>query len=101
MLETYLTTLRFAQQQESVPTMLDTLALIADASVEAGDTELAAEILALILLYPLNKFTRQRAEELFLNLKSEICPRVILDAETRALEITLDEMVEEILKREE
>lgn len=97
MMETYLTTLRSAQQQESVPTMLDTLVYIAESAVEAGDTERAAEILSLVVLYPLNKYTRVRAENMLLNLKSEICPRVILDAETRAQEITLDEMVAEIL----
>ena len=35
--------------------------------------------------------------DVFLDLKAEICPRVILDAETRAQEITLDDMVHEIL----
>ncbi len=97
MMETYLTTLRNAQQHEAVSAMLDTLIRIAEASVEAGETERAADILALVVHYPLNKHNRARAENLFLDLKAEVCPRVILDAETRAQEITLDELVSEIL----
>ncbi|MFN8372774.1 MAG: hypothetical protein U0694_07840 [Anaerolineae bacterium] len=97
MMETYFTNLRSAQQQEDVPAMLDTLTRIAAACVDDGETERAAEILTLVVLYPLNKYTRLRAESLLLGLKAEICPRVILDAETRAQEITLDDMVLEVL----
>jgi hypothetical protein len=97
MMEIYLTTLRNAQQHEALSAMLDTLIRIAETSVENGDKERAAEILILVVLYPLNRYSRARAEELLLDLKAEICPRVIVDAEARAQEITLDEMVEEIL----
>ncbi len=96
-METYLATLRVAQKHEAISAMLDTLIRIAESCVENSEKERAAEILALVVLYPLDRYSRTRAEELFLDLKAEICPRVILDAETRAQEITLDEMVEEIL----
>jgi hypothetical protein len=90
-------TLRTAHECESVSTILDTLICIAEEAVADGETERAAEILALVQLYPLNKYSKIRAETLFLDLKAEICPRVILDAESRAQAITLDELVNEIL----
>jgi hypothetical protein len=48
----------------------------------------------------LSDFCRERAERLMLELKSELCSRVILDAEQRAQEITLADLVGEILAAE-
>jgi hypothetical protein len=97
MLQHHFETLRTAHKCEAVSTILDTLICIAEESIADGETERAAEILALVQFYPLNKYSKIRAETLYLDLKAEICPRVILDAESRAREITLDELVNGIL----
>ena len=92
--------LKSAMDGDAISLALGTLLEIAEHLAEIGDKEWAAQILALLLCYPLSDFCRERAERLMLDLKSELCPRVILDAEQRAQEITLADLVSEILAAE-
>jgi len=92
--------LKSAMDGEAISLALGTLVEIAEHLVEIGDKEWAAHILAVILCYPLSDYCRERAERLMLDLTSELCPRVIVDAEARAQEITLSDMVTEILAAE-
>lgn len=78
---------------------LDLLVAIAQQEIAIGDKTLAADILALVLAYPLRQVTRDQAETLFDDLERELCPRVIFDARAAAEALTLDEMVVRVLER--
>jgi hypothetical protein len=91
-------TLRVAIERGAVPLAIDALVGIAEGLMERGDAERAAGILALALCYPMNRETREFAEILFSELEVTLCPRVILDARTRAEDLTLDELAAEVLE---
>lgn len=76
---------------------INALVSIAEAFSERGDAERAANILALVLCYPMSRGTRDRARELFSDLEQTACPRVIADARSRAQELTLDDLASEVL----
>ncbi|MFO7322804.1 MAG: hypothetical protein DIU68_013830 [Chloroflexota bacterium] len=76
---------------------LNALVSIAEMFVERGDTERAANILALVLCYPMSQRTGKRARELFSDLEQTVCPRVIADARSRAELLTLDDLASEVL----
>lgn len=89
--------LRTAMRVQAIPMALSALVSISDLMVKGDDKEQAAEILALVLHYPMGSETRAEAEQLFLNLEAELCPRVIDDAKVQAEILTLDEMVDIVL----
>jgi hypothetical protein len=89
--------LQYAWEDASVIDMVDILVEIAEGHIQNADKERAAEILALVIHYPMQRDTRRYAETLFAALDEELCPRAIWDARAKALAITLDDMVTEIL----
>lgn len=96
----YYETLKTAMATGAISLVLDALVEIAGAKVEAGEKERATEIVTLVLCYPLEDDTRERAEELLRDLESELCPRVVMDAKARAFEVTLEEEVQAVLGSE-
>ena len=89
--------LKVAVELGAVPAAVNALVLIAQSLVERGDFDRAVEILTLVLCYPMHPDTREVAEMLYLDMESTVCPRVLVDAQARAEEITLDDMALEIL----
>lgn len=76
---------------ETLNRMTDFAALL----IEAGKTTEAANLLAVILNHPdVTYDTYDRADDLFITLESEICPRVIEDARAQARYITLRGAIE-------
>ena len=98
MMHTLFSELEAAMVAELTPKMLDLLVEIARDSVEQDDKEFAAEILALVLQYPMHVESLGLAEKLFSDLETELCPRVIHDACDQAERITLDDMVVRVLE---
>lgn len=73
------------------------IALAEDCS-EIGHTQTACDILAFLLLQKeLSGAAFARADELFAELESRVCPRVILDARDFAADLDLQGMVEYLL----
>lgn len=72
--------------------ILDTLAKMAEMMARKGEKERAAEILTIILQYPMRADTRHRAQGLFDELETELCPRVFMDAKLLAEDVTLDDL---------
>jgi hypothetical protein len=93
----YRDALKTALELGAIPSAINALVGIAETFMERGDGERAAEILALVLCYPMTSDTRDVAEDLFMDLESRLCPRVIWDARARCEEITLDDLASEIL----
>jgi hypothetical protein len=91
-------TLRAAMLLEAVPNVLSTLLAIAEKCAEAGDSARAVGILVLIVRYPMHEDLRFEAESLYEEVAARVYPHVILDATIRADEITLEDMVTEILR---
>jgi len=81
----------------AVPAAVNALVCIAEELIARGETERAADVLALVLCYPMSRDTRDLADSLFITLESTICPRVIVDAKARAEDLTLDDLALEIL----
>jgi len=96
-MQPYYETLKTAMATGAISLALDALVEIAGAMVESGEKERAAEIIALSLCYPLEDDTREHAEDMFRDLESELCPRVMVDAKSRAFDVTLVEEVEAVL----
>ena len=91
-MKSYCDALKTAMELGSVPAAANALVCIAESLMDRGDNERAAEILALVLCYPMARETRDIAEELFFALESHVCPRVIADAQARCEETTLDDL---------
>lgn len=99
-MERFHKTLKIAMKNEAMLMIMDTLVKMAEVMVEKGEKERAVEILTITLEYPMRPTTKQRAEELYLQLETELCPRVMEDAKSLAKEITLDDLMEAILGKE-
>ncbi|MBL8118585.1 MAG: hypothetical protein J0L63_09025 [Anaerolineae bacterium] len=99
-MERFHKTLKIAMKNEALLMIMDTLVKMAEVMIDKGEKERAVEILTIAMQYPMRQATRTRAESLYSDLESEVCPRVILDAKTLAEEITLDDLMEAILGRE-
>lgn len=99
MVEQFYKVLRIAMQNQAILSVLDILVKMAEFMVEKGEKERAAEILTIALEYPLRDESRKRAQSLYNDLETELCPRVFLDAKTLAAEITLDDLLEAILSQ--
>ncbi|MDZ4770298.1 MAG: hypothetical protein SGJ24_14315 [Chloroflexota bacterium] len=89
--------LESAMESELVVKVLDLLVDIAELNAQNDDKTSAAEIVALVMEYPVRPVTMERAAMLFAMLECELCPRVIYDAHALAQEMTLDEMVLRVL----
>jgi len=96
-METLFSELEAAMEAEITPKVLDILVEIAKVSVYHDDKTFAVEILTLVLQYPMRVETLQEAEQLYADLESELCPRVIFDAREQAERITLEDMVNRVL----
>ncbi len=84
-------------EAEITPKVLDILVEIAKEAIYHDDKTFAVEILTLALQYPMRVETLQEAEQLYTDLETELCPRVIFDAREQAERITLEDMVSRIL----
>lgn len=83
---------------EAVPRLYELMTALAAACETGGQTQLAADILAFLLLQPAaSAASRIRAEDMFAELESRICPRVILDARELAADMDMQSMVEYLL----
>ena len=100
LLERFHKTLRIAMKNEALLMVMDTLVKMAEVMVNKGEKERAVEILTIAMRYPMRQSTRVRAEEIYSDLESELCPRAIVDARSLAEEITLDDLMEAILGKE-
>jgi hypothetical protein len=96
-MERFHKTLKIAMKNEALLMVMDTLIKMAELMVEKGEKERAVEILTLALHYPMRQGSRLRAETLYLELETELCPRVFHDARLLAQELTLDDLLEVIL----
>ncbi len=100
-MEQFYKVLRIAMQNEAMLSVMDILVKMAEYMVEKGEKERAVEILTIAFEYPQREETRKRAETLYDDLATELCPRVFLDAKTLAEDITLDDLLEAILSQAE
>ncbi len=96
-MERFQQTLRIAMKNEALLMIMDTLLKMAEMMISKGNKERAVEILTIILQYPMRQSTRTRAEQLYSDLETELCPRVFADAKVLAEEVTLDDLMEAIL----
>jgi len=100
-MERFHKTLRIAMKNEAMLMVIDTLVKMAELMVQKGEKERAVEILTIALEYPMRAGTRSRAQALYDELESELCPRVFTDAKQLAQEITLDDLLAAILGKED
>lgn len=98
-MQTLISELEGAMDAEITPKVLDILVEIAKESIYHDDKEFAADILVLVLQYPMRVETLQEAEVLFTELEAELCPRVIHDAVDWAQRMTLEDMVARVLAK--
>ncbi len=89
--------LKTAIELGAVPAAINALVSIAEELIERDETSRAADILALVLCYPMNREARQLAECLYDDLETTECPRVLEDARARAETMTLDDLALEII----
>ena len=71
---------------------------LAERCIELGHTQTGADILAFLLLQNhLDPDAEDQAEELFAELESRVCPRIMLDAREFAAGMDLSTMLEYLL----
>ncbi len=84
-----------APSEETRQRLYEAMTLLAAACIEQGLTQTAADILAFLLRQPdLSVTARAAAEDIFADLESRICPRVIYDAKEFATDMDLSAMIE-------
>src|SRR5438045_8642655 len=81
-LDWFAKTLRIAMKNEALLMIMDTLIKMAEVMVDKGEKERAVEILTIAMQYPMRQTTRVRAEEIYNDLESELCPRAMVDAKS-------------------
>jgi hypothetical protein len=89
--------LEAAMEAEITPKVLDILVEIAKQSLYHDDKTFAVQLLVMALQYPMRDETLAEAEQLYTDLETQLCPRVIHDAYELAQRITLEEMVTRVL----
>lgn len=99
-MERFHKTLAVAMKNEALLMIMDTLVKMAEVMIDKGEKERAVEMLTISLQYPMRPATRSRAENLYNDLESELCPRVMVDAKALAEDITLDDLMEAILGKQ-
>lgn len=83
---------------DSMQSVYKAMACFAETCIARGMTQSAADILAFLRLQPdLNADLLDCAEEMFADLESRVCPRVILDAREFAAELDRRTMIEYLL----
>lgn len=88
-----------AMQIDAVAEMLDAMTGLAGHYLRQNRTGEATELVAFVLNHDdTDEDTRDTAENLFMELESSICPRVIVDAWTKAQEMQLKDFVGEVLR---
>lgn len=88
-----------ALQIEATAELLDTMTRLAEYYLHRGRTGEAVELVAFVLNHGDAALdTREQAEDLFIALESSICPRVIVDAWTKASEVPLKDFLGEVLR---
>lgn len=92
--------LKAAMQNEALLMVIDTLVKMAELMVDQAEKERGVEILTIALNYPMRQGTRLRAEALYDDLEAELRPRVIVDARQLAEDMTLDDLLAAILRRD-
>jgi hypothetical protein len=85
--------LQAAWNESSVTAMIDLLIEIAETEIMRGRAASAAEILALVVHYPMPEGMRKRAQGMLSDLEIMVCPRVMWDAREKARTMTLDDMI--------
>lgn len=96
-MKSYRDALKTAIELGAIPAAINALVCIAEILMERGENERAVDILALVLCYPMGRETHELAEDLFMDLESRVCPRLIADAQDRCDEITLDDLAFEVI----
>ncbi len=81
--------------------MIDILIEIAETEIMRSRMASAADILALVIHYPMPLEMRARAEGLLSDLEIVVCPRVLRDARAKALTMTLDDIIAQRLENAE
>ena len=99
-MERFHKTLAVAMKNDALLMIMDTLVKMAEVMIGKGEKERAVEMLTIALQYPMRPATRSRAENLYNDLESEMCPRVMVDAKALAEDITLDDLMEAILGKQ-
>ena len=99
-MERFHKTLAVAMKNDALLMIMDTLVKMAEVMIGKGEKERAVEMLTIALNYPMRPATRSRAEMLYTDLESEVCPRAIMDARVLAEDITLDDLMEAILGKQ-
>jgi hypothetical protein len=90
-------TLKVALRNDAMMMVMDTLVRLTEVLIEKREKERAAELLTLALEYPMRPVTRHKAEQIYLDLEAELCPRVMADAKALVDDITLDDLLAAIL----
>jgi len=90
--------LKMAMLLDAIPNALAAMYAIAEWLAISGEDERAFEIVTMILQYPLHETLRVEAEILYGDLEMGLSPQVIAEANRRAQERTLDDMVTSILQ---
>ena len=90
-------TLKVALRNDAMMMVMDTLVRLTEVLIDKQEKERAAELLTMAMEYPMRAVTRQKAEQIYLDLEAELCPRVMSDAKVLAQEITLDDVLAAIL----
>lgn len=89
----YRIALKAALAINAVGEALDTMAWLAQRWLERGSTQEGANLLVFVMNHPDVRYdTFDRAEEIFLELETHACPRVLLDAKEFVLGKTLTTM---------
>jgi hypothetical protein len=90
-------TLKVALRNDAMMMVMDTLVRLTEILINKNEKERAAELVTIALEYPMRPITRQKAEQMYLDLEAELCPRVMTDAREMAQEVTLDDLLAAIL----
>lgn len=90
----YLAVIHAADAIGAIPEVLDALTDFAALSIQSGETQQGADILAFVLLQSTLAYeTQSKAETLFDDLCAWICPCVIWDAHAFAREVDLADII--------
>ena len=89
--------LEAAMEAEITPKVLDILVEIAKQALYRDDKTFAIQLLVMALQYPMRDETLAEVEQLYTDLETQLCPRVIHDAYALSQRMTLEEMVARVL----
>lgn len=98
----YLASIRASYAINAYGELYYALTQLAEDHIQQGETQMASDILAFILLQQdVPEDVREQAFELFDDLERRICPRVIWDAKAFAQDMDIQGMVEYVLDSDE